>query len=100
MVGYVPDPRPCQVPSNGASGCTSGCRSGSMPQSLSAGGVYVRRADMLRAETPADDDRRDELQRAATDELRHTDRRQVTGQIGFDRAVLDEHLTGLDDSGW
>src|SRR5208283_245155 len=62
-------------------------------------GVYVWRAYMLWAEAASDDDRRDELQRAPTDDFGNGDRGQVAGQIGFDRPVLDENLTGLDDSG-
>src|ERR1700749_4524063 len=62
-------------------------------------GVYVGRADVLGTKAPADDDRRDELQRSPSDDLRNSDRRQVTVQVGFDRVVLHEHLTGLNDSG-
>ena len=54
---------------------------------------------MLGAEASSDGDWWNELQRAAADDLRDADRGQVTAQIGFDRHVLDEHLTSLDGPG-
>lgn len=54
---------------------------------------------MLGAKTPSEGNRRDELQRASTDDLRDRDRGEVTIQIGPDRPVLSDHLNSLDDPG-
>ncbi len=61
--------------------------------------MHVRRTDMLGSKAPSDGNRRNVLQRAATNELRDTDRGQVTVQHGLDRSVLDEYLASLDDPG-
>src|SRR6476646_8721824 len=63
------------------------------------GGVYVRCPYMLGAEAPPKDNRWNELQQAPANDLRDRDRGQVTGQIGLDRRVLEEHLPSVDDAG-
>ena len=54
---------------------------------------------MLGSKAPSECNRREESQRATTNDRRDSDRGQVTVQIGRDQPVLSHHLNRLDDPG-